>query len=180
MTLAHGGQLQTAKSELSRAEKLCAGTGSLRDAQIAFFMRYGYPAVAMKLDPQGYNSQLYYDARIDSSPSKITKLRAGIEEFRPMSVTPDQVGWAVQALAEFGLVDDAYYWFGRLSADDLANISYILFRPALASVRRDPRFMPLAKRLGLVDYWQKSGDWPDFCRRPGISYDCKAEAAKLK
>jgi hypothetical protein len=77
------------------------------------------------------------------------------------------------------LVDDVYYWLARLSDDQVSQISYILFRPALASVRRDPRFLPLAKRIGLVDYWQKSGTWPDYCSRPGIPYDCKKEAAKL-
>ena len=46
-------------------------------------------------------------------------------------------------------------------------------------MRRDPRFMPLVQRLGLVDYWRSSGHWPDFCSEPGLPYDCKAVAAKL-
>lgn len=29
------------------------------------------------------------------------------------------------------------------------------------------------------DYWRKSGKWPDFCFRPDLPYDCKAEAARL-
>jgi DNA-binding winged helix-turn-helix (wHTH) protein len=33
-----------------------------------------------------------------------------------------------------------------------------------ASLRRDPRFLPLAERLGLLDYW-RSGRLPDFCVR---------------
>jgi hypothetical protein len=45
-------------------------------------------------------------------------------------------------------------------------------------MRRDPRFMSLAAKLGLVDYWRSSGKWPDFCSEPGLPYDCKAEAAK--
>lgn len=180
MTLAHGGKLESARTELAKAEKLWAGTGSLRDAQIAFFVRYGDPAVAMKLNPEGYNTAAFYRARANPSPANISKLKAGIDEFRPKTVTPEQVGWAVQALGEFGLVDDAFYWFGRLPSRDLANMSYLFFRPALASVRRDPRFMQLAKRTGLVDYWITSGQWPDFCQRPGIAYDCKVEAAKLK
>ena len=40
--------------------------------------------------------------------------------------------------------------------------------------------MRLAKRAGLVDYWEKSGKWPDFCSETDQPYDCKAEAAKLK
>lgn len=179
MTLAHGGQVETARDELAKAEALWAGTGSLRDAQRAFHVRYGDPAIAMKLDPEGYNTAAYYRARANPSPDNIAKLKAGIDEFRSKSVSPSQVGWAIQGLAEFGLVDDVYYWLARLSDDQVSEISDILFRPALASVRRDPRFLPLAKRIGLVDYWQKSGTWPDYCSRPGIPYDCKNEAAKL-
>ena len=61
----------------------------------------------------------------------------------------------------------------------LAEISYMLFRPAYAGLRRDPRFMQVAKRIGLVDYWRKSGKWPDFCFEPDLPYNCKAEVAKL-
>lgn len=177
MTLAYSGQIESARAELSKAEKLWAGTGSLRDAELAFHVRYGDPAIALKLDPEGYNTVAYYTARKDPSPANIAKPKAGIDEFRPKSVSPSQVGWAIQSLGEFGLADDVFYWLGRLPEDQVADISYILFRPSLASVRRDPRFMPLAKRIGLVGYWQKSGKWPDFCSRPGIPYDCKKSAA---
>ena len=178
MTLAHGGEIETARSELKKAESLWAGTGALKDTQLAFHIRYGDPAIAIALDPSGYSTAIYYQTRVDPSPENIAKLKASIDEFRPKQVTPAQVGWAIQALAEFGLVDDVFYWIGRLPDSQVAGISYLLFRPALSSVRRDPRFMPMAKRLGLVDYWQKTGEWPDFCGRPGISYDCKAEASK--
>ena len=36
--------------------------------------------------------------------------------------------------------------------------------PGAAALRRDPRYLPLAKRLGLLDYW-RSGRLPDFCRQ---------------
>ena len=39
--------------------------------------------------------------------------------------------------------------------------------------------MGVAQRLGLVDYWQRSGRWPDICREPKLPYDCKAVAEKL-
>jgi hypothetical protein len=39
--------------------------------------------------------------------------------------------------------------------------------------------MRLAKRLGLVDYWERSGKWPDFCIEADLPYECKDEAAKL-
>jgi hypothetical protein len=36
--------------------------------------------------------------------------------------------------------------------------------------------MPLAHRMGLVDYWIESGRWPDFCSEPDLPYDCRAAA----
>jgi DNA-binding winged helix-turn-helix (wHTH) protein/TolB-like protein len=56
--------------------------------------------------------------------------------------------------------------------------STLLFAPATASVRRDPRFMAIAAQFKLADYWRTSGKWPDFCSQPGRPYDCRAEAAK--
>jgi hypothetical protein len=39
--------------------------------------------------------------------------------------------------------------------------------------------MPLAARLGLLDYWRSTGRWPDFCIDPFKPVDCKAAAAAL-
>jgi len=55
---------------------------------------------------------------------------------------------------------------------------YELFLPFMTLVRADPRFMPFAARIGLVDYWQETGQWPDFCTEEELPYDCK-EAAML-
>jgi hypothetical protein len=41
-----------------------------------------------------------------------------------------------------------------------------------APMRRDPRFIPLAQRTGLLDYW-RSGRAPDFCKRPHYEPVCK-------
>ena len=39
--------------------------------------------------------------------------------------------------------------------------------------------MEIAKRFGVSDFWRDTGKWPDFCGRPDIPYDCRAEVAKL-
>jgi TolB-like protein/tetratricopeptide (TPR) repeat protein len=44
--------------------------------------------------------------------------------------------------------------------------SFFLFEPQTESMRRDPRFFGLAKRIGLLDYWRSTGRWPDFCAGP--------------
>ena len=40
----------------------------------------------------------------------------------------------------------------------------IITSPAAAPMRRDPRYLQLAERVGLLDYW-RSGRAPDFCRK---------------
>ncbi len=79
------------------------------------------------------------------------------------------------------IVDQLYDFLDQWPIDeDLDGITYLLFRAWMVNVRRDPRFMRLAQRVGLLDYWKKSGKGPDFCAEPDMPYDCKKEAAKLK
>ena len=54
-----------------------------------------------------------------------------------------------------------------------------LFLGPTQVMRQDPRFMPLSVKLGFAAYWRATGQWPDFCRAPGLGYDCKAEVEKL-
>jgi tetratricopeptide (TPR) repeat protein len=86
----------------------------------------------------------------------------------------------LQALGPLNRVDQLYAFLDQWPMEqDLQGMTYVLFRPWLANVRRDPRFIRFAQRLGLLDYWEKSGNWPDFCAEPDMPYDCKKEAAKL-
>lgn len=52
----------------------------------------------------------------------------------------------------------------------------VLFGP-WASFNRFPRFVALCARLGLCDYWVKSGRWPDCAAY--LPYDFQAEAHRL-
>jgi hypothetical protein len=89
-----------------------------------------------------------------------------------------QFGWAVQALGEFKGVDEVLALVARTPTDMVANSGYLFFRPGLAALRQDPRFMAVANRIGLVRFWRSSNKWPNFCSDPQLPYDCKAEAAK--
>ena len=57
--------------------------------------------------------------------------------------------------------DEDRFWLDHLGGFDTA----LLDAPASKSMRRDPRFVSLADKLGLVAYWLKNG-LPDFCRTP--------------
>ena len=38
-----------------------------------------------------------------------------------------------------------------------------LFYPDMQPFRADPRFWTLVEKIGLVDYWESTQQWPDFC-----------------
>jgi hypothetical protein len=51
-----------------------------------------------------------------------------------------------------------------------------LFSPRMTPFRNDPRFWQVALRTGLINYWQTTRQWPDFCRDQLDT--CKAQAAQ--
>lgn len=57
-----------------------------------------------------------------------------------------------------------------------ATSSFLFLAPA-ENLRRDPRFIDLAERIGLVAYWQETGVWPDFCALPDLAYDCRTASS---
>jgi TolB-like protein len=92
------------------------------------------------------------------------------------------VNEGLQMIAKLGDLDGAFTLAGTLLRPNdprqgLTITRKFLFRSSAAAMRRDPRFMPLAAKVGLVATWEKTGKWPDFCAEPGLPYDCR-EAAK--
>jgi hypothetical protein len=85
---------------------------------------------------------------------------------------------AIQDLASLGFVDDAFALAENFTPYEDGQPNFLFF-PLAAPMRKDPRFMRLAAKIGLVDYWRTSGHWPDFCDGPGLPYDCRAEADRL-
>jgi hypothetical protein len=96
---------------------------------------------------------------------------------------------AIVYAAHLGAVDDVYDivergMFGPAGdeRDTMGIHAYrtaILFYAPYPELRRDPRFVRLCARLGLVDYWLTTGHWPDCVAEAQPYYDFKAECAKL-
>jgi TolB-like protein len=95
----------------------------------------------------------------------------------------------LQMVAKLGAVDEAYAIaenakFGPAGNDrdlmgqDAYRPSY-LFRSMFPELRRDPRFVRLCARLGLVDYWLTTQHWPDCVDEVAPYYDFEAECRKV-
>lgn len=85
---------------------------------------------------------------------------------------------AMYRLGMLGFVDDVFTIAQHYSPQSTDSPAF-LFGPEVAALRNDPRFMGLAARFGLVDYWRRAGHWPDFCSDPKLPYDCRQVAAKV-
>lgn len=92
-------------------------------------------------------------------------------------MSPD---WQVRVLARQGDIDGAYERMEQ-SFPKNRQMHMFLFYPELKAFRHDPRFIQLAARLGLLNYWRDSNQWPDFCAEPDLPYDCRQvrEAERL-
>ena len=72
-------------------------------------------------------------------------------------------GMAVEMLAALGRDEDALKVAESFIDGPRVPSTKVLFQPSLARARALPAFAALVTRLGLVDYWRKSGHPPDFC-----------------
>lgn len=108
---------------------------------------------------------------------------ASLEPPPPRHGLPDscrtlQADWRVRMLAREGDIDGAYRETDQAKRRG-ASVLMAFYYPEMRAFRADPRFMPLAARYGLVDYWTRSGHWPDFCGEPDLPFDCATEAARV-
>ena len=78
--------------------------------------------------------------------------------------------WRVRMLAREGDIDGAYREIAE--APRQSPLLIALYYPEMRAFRADPRFIPLAGRYGLIDYWSHSGGhWPDFCAERDRPYE---------
>ena len=186
--LAYSGRATEAAGELEAAERLWPGSAIMKDVRYRFDLRYGDAANALRileskesptieLSHEPAAEKAFLLARIDPTPAKI---KAAIDAAGPGRGGHPYLSFYLQALATYGRVDEAFAAMNaRPDEAYWRYATFFLFRTHMRTLWRDPRFMVVAVRLGLADYWAKSGHWPDFCSDPDLRYDCRAEAQRL-
>ena len=181
-SLMHSGRIDAARNVLEKARRSAPDAANLDSPRWILEMRYGDPKLALNIARSGRSvvgmaTISFLEARVDPTPANIDRAIAELAaEYR---AEPREPGLLAQALATFGRTEDAIHLLLRYDGRNSGDGVEMLFRPHMRAVRRDPRFMRIARNFGVTDYWIKSGILPDFCFEPGLPYDCKTELAKL-
>jgi len=179
------GRFGEARARIEEAERLWPGATSVREARYRFELRYGDPKLALQMLRSGANSspvdrlrESFLRARIERTPQNIQR---AVDEARTRAQQVPEAHYNLaQTLAEFDRKEELIQLL--LNWRDMEHVGYItdgIFRPKSRELLRDRRFVLAAKHLGLLDYWRRSGAWPDFCFDPDLPYDCEKEAARL-
>jgi len=130
-------------------------------------------------DPSSSRYDTYLVAYESGKPADVARARnaalaaTGLDIRRTATIAN-----AIETLSVLGFTDDAFVVAQRFTPRAEGDSAF-LFYTLTAPLRRDLRFMQLAARIGLVDYWRASGHWPDFCADPTLPYNCRAEANRL-
>jgi tetratricopeptide (TPR) repeat protein len=184
LALEYAGQPSAAERELKAAESNWRRSAAIAALRFKFDLRYGDAANALRMLKNNEvpdvtpneSMELFLQARAEPSAANI---EAALQSYRAALLKSN---WSVlnyvQALGEFQKVDEAYHALASTPAEPWYSNGDIFFRPFMRAIRADPRFMQIAYRTGLLSFWRKGGDWPDFCRDPKLPYDCRNEAAK--
>jgi adenylate cyclase len=150
-------------------------------------------AVDRLLDPTAkrplrefHDGLAFIRAKRDPTPENVDNIRRALESYFAKTGCID-VSRLVYA-AHLGLVDEAYrtaesaHLGPRGTEDDLMGPdgyrTALLFHAGMPELRKDPRFVPLCARLGLVEFWLATGKWPDCVDE--VPYDFKAECEKAR
>lgn len=189
-SLAEQGKDDDADRDLTRALQIAPNSPVIQDFRFHMYEWFGRwdEALGILTDDVTRPASLAQEDDLAATQKFIAAVEAATPEARAAareaemaSVAHDRshLMAAVSHLSALGLVDDAYRLLDQTPPSAQTDDVSVLFTPLNSALRRDPRFMPLAAKLGLVDYWTKSGKWPDFCTSPGLPYNCRAEAAKV-
>ena len=182
-SLTYAGRTDTALSELRKAERLWPGASILDQMRFGINLRYGDAAEALRfirsgaLGAQWTTAESYLEARIDPTPANVD--RAVEQILRRYRREPYAISTLVQVLGQFHREEQLQRLLLDAPKADVISAMDVMFRPALADFWRDPRSLRVADRAGLLDYWRRSGIWPDFCNWSDLPYNCKEEAAKI-
>lgn len=180
-----------AQATLQRARRIWPDDNKLKIMQLDYEARFGKPDTALSiLNDSDARPQNIPDMRIEAY-RRLAETRkanqsaqtAAYVTWLKTEVASGQLraGFAASHLAEFGDVNGAFKLAFAAPSElvDNAPDPEFLWEPETIALRRDPRFIALAAKFHVADFWAATGQWPDFCSAANWPYSCKAEARRL-
>jgi tetratricopeptide (TPR) repeat protein len=183
VALAEAGRTQAALEELAKAERIWPGSSGLVGTRFAIHLRFGDPRVAWKIIQSGQvganwiGARNFLQARLNPTAANVSSAIKDARAFYSSDHTNFQ--HLVQTMSILNREDELLPLLMSVPMEDAGYVTDVTFRPAARDLWRNPKSLEFAKRVGLLQYWQSSGKWPDFCYDTDLPYDCKKEAAKL-
>jgi TolB-like protein/DNA-binding winged helix-turn-helix (wHTH) protein len=182
------GFVARAQANLEEGARIWPQNDVIKSTRIYLDAAYGDPAAALQLlsdpstrpttMPDAVLADLRGFALARQSGDKAT-VAAYVAEVRAnLAARRLQADRAVIRLIGVQAVDAVFEVAAQARPDDPVE-SEPFFRSNAATVRADPRFMPLMAKLGVLAFWRSTGKWADFCEDADRPYDCRAVAAKL-
>jgi DNA-binding winged helix-turn-helix (wHTH) protein/tetratricopeptide (TPR) repeat protein len=180
-----------AQALLQRALRIWPDDNQLKITHLDYEARVGDPGAALAIlnDPEARPqlSDIYLEAdrrlahaRKSGSPTEAKAFAGWLKGAADSGNIEPQ--FAIPLLARFGNVDDAFRiaFAAPSEIGDNAPDPEFLWEPDSASLRRDPRFVALAAKFHVADFWHMTGMWPDFCSARSWPYDCRATVATAR
>lgn len=185
---ANAGYPATAAAQLKDAERVWPDSRVIQETRAHFDFRFGdAKQLLRKLQggnavanmPEPWTSRFAISFLLERAQPSPEHLAAAIRD--ALRFSQDTPWPALMNLVNVGAVDQAYAMLQHPAnaAQFRQAETDILFRVYMRPFRLDRRFMGLADKLGLVQFWQSTGFWPDFCDDKDLPYDCEAEARRL-
>jgi hypothetical protein len=195
-SLWRSGQFDQARTELERIVELWPDShNNVAVLILACGHQLDWPAVDRLIDPARLERYPLREHRTviglmdllrDPTPEKKQRLLESITARVELTGHTDAMPFIT--LAEFDFVDESFALLDRAKLgpsggpkDTLGVNAYrthLLFPAAYTKLRADPRFVKLCARLGLVEYWLATQNWPDCAEV--VPYDFKAECEKYR
>jgi tetratricopeptide (TPR) repeat protein len=178
-----------AQTTLNRALRIWPDDAGLKLAKLDYEARQGDPTAALSIlknpdtrPPTARDITLeayrrLAEARLSKQPTQIVAFMDWLK--REVAADQLDVAFVAPLIAEFGDVDGAF----KIALAYRGNVINIdpafLWQPESLPLRRDPRFIGLAAKLHVADFWATTGSWPDFCSTPNWPYNCTAEEKRV-